>query len=122
MHTARTEVGQPEFGEPELKRTMHWRAGFVLALTVPAGVFASLGYSIGSLGAWTAAALWGTCALIGILQNLPARGDGDDVPDKPGGITLYAQEAWKKYTKAVGAMAAWGFGWAGRWGWRCSAS
>jgi amino acid transporter len=111
--TAKTEAGQPGSGEPELKRTLHWRAGFVLALTVPAGVMASLGYSIGSLGAWTAAALWGTCALIGIIQNNLFAEMATMFPDKPGGITLYAQEAWKKYTKAVGAMAAWGYwmGW-----------
>jgi amino acid transporter len=113
MHTATTQVGHPEHGEPRLKRQLSWQAGFVLALTVPAGVMASLGYSIGALGAWSAAALWGTCAAIGIVQNFLFAEMSAMFPDKPGGITLYAQEAWKRYSRALGAMAAWGYwmGW-----------
>jgi amino acid transporter len=96
-----------------LRRQLTWQAGFVLALTVPAGVMASLGYSIGALGAWAAAALWGTCAAIGIVQNYLFAEMAAMFPDKPGGITLYAQEAWKKYSSALGAMASWGYwmGW-----------
>jgi amino acid transporter len=113
MDTATTEAGDPGSGEPRLKRQLRWPAGFVLALTVPAGVIASLGYSIGSLGAWAAAALWGTCAAIGIVQNYMFAEMSAMFPDKPGGITMYAQEAWKRYTKALGAMASWGYwmGW-----------
>lgn len=113
MHTATTEAGHPEHGEPELKRQLTWPAGFVLALTVPAGVMASLGYSIGSLGAWAAAALWGTCAAVGIVQNYLFAEMSAMFPDKPGGITLYAHEAWKRYSSAFGAMASWGYwmGW-----------
>jgi amino acid transporter len=96
-----------------LKRQLRWPSGFVLALTVPAGVMASLGYSIGSLGAWGAAALWGGSALIGIIQNRLFAEMAAMFPDKPGGITLYAQEAWRRYSSAIGALATWGYwmGW-----------
>jgi amino acid transporter len=113
MDTGNTDV-RAHHGEPtKLRRQLHWPAGFVLALTVPAGVMASLGYSIGSLGAWGAAALWGGSALIGIVQNYLFAEMASMFPDKPGGITLYAQEAWKRYTRAIGALATWGYwmGW-----------
>jgi amino acid transporter len=108
-----TQPSSPQEPAPHLERRITWPAGFVLALTVPAGVIASLGYSIGGLGAWSAAALWGTCAAIGIVQNFLFAEMAAMFPDKPGGITLYAQEAWKRYTKVVGAVATWGYwmGW-----------
>jgi amino acid transporter len=99
--------------ERSLERRLRWPDGFVLSLTVPAGVMATLGYSIGALGAWAAAALWGICALIGIIQNYLFAEMAAMFPDKPGGITLYAQEAWRQYSRPAGAVAAWGYwmGW-----------
>jgi amino acid transporter len=99
--------------ERSLERRLRWPDGFVLSLTVPAGVMATLGYSIGALGAWAAAALWGICALIGIIQNYLFAEMAAMFPDKPGGITLYAQEAWQRYWRPAGAVAAWGYwmGW-----------
>ena len=96
-----------------LVRRLGWFDGFILALTVPAGVMASLGYSITSLGAWGAAALWGACALIGLTQNYIFAELSAMFPTKPGGIALYAHEAWKKYCEPLGAVAAWGYwmGW-----------
>jgi amino acid transporter len=96
-----------------LLRRLTWRDGFALSLTVPAGVMASLGYSIGSVGAWGAAALWGGCALIGLVQNYIFAEMSAMYPDKPGGIALYAHEGWKRYIQPLGAVAAWGYwmGW-----------
>jgi amino acid transporter len=96
-----------------LVRRLGWFDGFMLSLTVPAGVMASLGYSITSLGTWGAAALWGACALIGIVQNYIFAELSAMFPNKPGGIALYAHEAWKKYCEPLGAVAAWGYwmGW-----------
>jgi amino acid transporter len=85
----------------------------MLSLTVPAGMLASLGYSIGALGAWGAAALWATCAAIGIAQNYIFAEMSAMFPEKPGGIALYAHEGWKRYCEPFGAVAAWGYwmGW-----------
>lgn len=96
-----------------LVRRLGWFDGFMLSLTVPAGVMASLGYSITSLGTWGAAALWGACALIGIVQNYIFAELSAMFPNKPGGIALYAHEAWKRYCEPLGAVAAWGYwmGW-----------
>ena len=80
--------------ELTLPKTLSWRDGFMIALSVPAGVLASLGFSIGSLGAWGAAALWGICCLLGLLQNFLFAEMAAMFPDKPGGIALYAHEAF----------------------------
>lgn len=99
--------------EHTLPKTLRWKDGFVLALAVPAGVLASLGVSIGSLGAWGAMALWGICCLIGILQNLLFAEMAAMFPEKPGGIALYAHEAWRKYFSPIGPICAFGYwmGW-----------
>jgi amino acid transporter len=96
-----------------LPKTLSWKDGLMMSLSVPAGVLASLGYSIGSLGGWGAAALWGTCCLIGIMQNQMFAEMAAMFPDKPGGIALYAHEAWRKYFAPIGPICAFGYwmGW-----------
>ncbi|MBT8163850.1 MULTISPECIES: APC family permease [Arthrobacter] len=91
---------------------MGWRDGFALALSIPVGAFMLIGYSIGALGAWTAAALWGTSCIIALLQNYLYAEMAAMFPDKPGGIAMYAHEAWKRYLEPVGPLAAVGY-WAG---------
>jgi amino acid transporter len=85
----------------------------MMSLSVPAGVLASLGVSIGSLGAWSAAFLWGICCLIGLMQNQMFAEMAAMFPDKPGGIALYAHEAWRKYFAPIGPICAFGYwmGW-----------
>ena len=99
--------------EHTLPKTLSWKDGFMIALSVPAGVLASLGVSIGSLGAWGAATLWCTCCVIGILQNFLFAEMAAMFPEKPGGIALYAHEAWRKYFSPIGPICAFGYwmGW-----------
>jgi amino acid transporter len=99
--------------ERTLPKTLSWRDGFMIALSVPAGVLASLGFSIGSLGAWGAAALWGICCLLGLLQNYLFAEMAAMFPEKPGGVALYAHEAWRKYFSPIGPICAFGYwmGW-----------
>jgi amino acid transporter len=99
--------------ERTLPKTLSWKDGFMIALSVPAGVLASLGFSIGSLGAWGAAALWGICCLLGLLQNYLFAEMAAMFPEKPGGVALYAHEAWRKYFSPIGPICAFGYwmGW-----------
>jgi amino acid transporter len=108
-----TERGAPPTSERTFVRGLSWFDGFALSLAVPAAVLASLGYSISSLGALGAAALWGVSAVIAVLQNYLFAELAGMFPNKPGGIALYAHEAWKKYCAPLGAVAAWGYwmGW-----------
>lgn len=94
-------------------RTLKLRDGFALGLTVSAVALASIGGSIATLGAWGAAALWGVVCLVALIQNHLFGEMAAMFPDKPGGITLYAQEGWKRYSRSVGAIAGWGYwmGW-----------
>ena len=99
--------------ELTLPKTLSWKDGFMISLSVPAGVLASLGVSIGSLGAWGAAFLWGICCLIGVMQNQLFAEMAAMFPEKPGGIALYAHEAWRKYFAPIGPICAFGYwmGW-----------
>lgn len=96
-----------------LPKTLSWRGGFIIALSVPAGVLASLGVSIGSLGAWGAAFLWGVSCIIGLLQNRLFAEMAAMFPEKSGGISVYAHEAWRKYFSPIGPICAIGYwmGW-----------
>jgi amino acid transporter len=94
-------------------RTLKLRDGFALGLTVSAVALASIGGSVATLGAWAAAALWAVMCSVALIQNHLFGEMAAMFPDKPGGITLYAQEGWKRYSRPVGAIAAWGYwmGW-----------
>jgi amino acid transporter len=96
-----------------LLRRLRWYDGFILCLTVPAGAMASLGYTIASIGALAAAALWAASAAIGLTQDYIFAEMAAMYPAKPGGIALFANESWKKYSRPFGAVAAWGYwmGW-----------
>ena len=99
-------------GHREFVKRLSWRDGFALALSIPVGGFALIGYSIGILGAWTAMLLWGVACVIAVFQNFIFAELAGMFPDKPGGIALYAHEGWRRYFTPVGALAAVGY-WAG---------
>jgi amino acid transporter len=100
-------------GPVGLHKTLRWHHGFVLALATGAGAFISLGYTIGAIGAWAAVVVWGAVALIALLQNFLFAEMAAMFPEKPGGIALYAHEAWKSYFAPLGPLAAFGYwmGW-----------
>lgn len=102
-----------EYHGRHLVKTIRWWDGFVLALSVPVFLFASLGASVAALGALGAILVWLFSVVIGALQNEIYAELATMMPHKSGGIGIYANEAIKKYTTFVGPLAVWGywFGW-----------
>ena len=88
--------------EQQLLKTLRWYDGFVIALANPGFLLASLGYSVGDLGGWGAALLWGISAIVAVFINTIYSELATMFPEKSGGIALYAHEAWRKYTTLVG--------------------
>lgn len=99
--------------ERQLLKALHWYDGFVIALCNPGFLIASLGYSLATVGAWGSVVLWGISAIVGLLQNWIYSETAAMFPDKPGGISLYAHEGWRKYFNLFGPIAAFGYwiGW-----------
>lgn len=95
-------------------KTLRWHHGFVLALPIATGLFISVGYTIGAIGAWPAIAIGLGLAVVALLQNRLFAEMAAMFPDKSGGIALYATEAWKRYFAPLGPLAAFGYwcGWA----------
>lgn len=91
------------------RKTLHWLDGVVLSLTMPAALIATLGYSISSLGAWHAVALWGASMVIALLANWIYTELAAMFPEKPGGIALYAWEGWRRHFTPVGPIATFGY-------------
>jgi amino acid transporter len=95
--------------ERELLKAMRWYDGFVVALANPGFLMGSLGFSIGALGGWGAMFLWGVSMIIGLLSNWIYAETASMFPDKPGGISLYANEGWRKYFTPIGPIATFGY-------------
>lgn len=96
----------------QLLKTMHWYDGFVVALANPGFIISSLGYTIGSIGALGALAVWAGSMVIGTLQNKIFTEPATMFPDRSGGISIYAYEGWRRRFSFAGPMAAIGY-WAG---------
>lgn len=96
-------------------RRLRWGDGFVFALTMPAALIATLGYSIGALGGWAAVVLWGLSMAIAVIANWIYSELAAMFPDVSGGISLYAHEAWRGRLEIVGPIASFGywFAWTG---------
>jgi amino acid transporter len=99
--------------EQQLLKTLRWYDGFVIALANPGFLLGSLGYSVGDLGGWGAALLWGISAVVAVFINTIYSELATMFPEKSGGLALYAHEAWRKYTTLVGPVATFGYwiGW-----------
>ncbi len=95
--------------ERSLIQTLRWWDGFVVALANPGFLIASLGYSVGVLGAWGAVLVWSLSMFIGALQAFVYQEPALMFPEKSGGIALYAHEAWKRYFGLVGPVATFGY-------------
>jgi amino acid transporter len=96
----------------QLLKTMHWYDGFVVALANPGFIIASLGYTIGSIGALGALLVWAGSMVIGVLQNKIFTEPATMFPDRSGGVAIYAYEGWRSRFSLAGPMAAIGY-WAG---------
>ncbi|MET0561225.1 MAG: APC family permease [Gaiellaceae bacterium] len=99
--------------ERQLLKTLRWYDGFVIALANPGFLLGSLGYSVGDLGGWGAAMLWGISAIVAVFINTIYSELAAMFPEKSGGLALYAHEAWRKYSTLVGPIATFGYwiGW-----------
>jgi amino acid transporter len=95
--------------ERQLLKALRWYDGFVIALANPGFLIGSLGYSIGALGGWAAMFLWTVSMAIGVFSNFIYSETAAMFPDKPGGISLYAHEGWRRYFSLVGPVATFGY-------------
>ncbi|MET8968647.1 APC family permease [Streptomyces hydrogenans] len=94
---------------PALPKRMRWYDGFALSLTMPAALVASLGGSIGGLGAWGAVALWATAMVLAAVTNWIYTELAAMFPESSGGIAHYATEGWKRRAPVVGPLASFGY-------------
>jgi amino acid transporter len=102
-------VAEAVVEERQLLKAMRWYDGFVVALANPGFLIGSLGFSIGVLGGWGAMFLWGVSMFIGTLANWIYSETAAMFPEKPGGISLYANEGWRRYFTLVGPVATFGY-------------
>jgi amino acid transporter len=98
--------------ERTLLKTMHWYDGFIMALSNPGFIIASLGYTTGQIGALGALLVWLGSMVIAVLQNKIYTEPATMFPDHAGGIALYAFEGWRSRFSLAGPMSAIGY-WAG---------
>jgi len=98
---------------PALHRTLRWQDAFALAMAVSGGLFVSFGPTMAAIGALSALCIWALAAAIGWAQNHLFAEMASMFPDKPGGVPVYAHEAWKGRFAPAGALATFGywFGW-----------
>src|SRR5918994_2070506 len=102
-------MAHAEVEERQLLKAMTWWDGFVVALANPGFLIAALGASIGVLGTTGAFVLWTISVLLGALQNNVYAEMATMFPQKAGGISLYAHEAWRKYFSFIGPIATFGY-------------
>jgi len=102
-------MAHAEVEERQLLKAMSWWDGFVVALANPGFLIAALGASIGVLGTTGAFVLWTISVLLGALQNNVYAEMATMFPNKAGGISLYAHEAWRKYLALIGPVATFGY-------------
>jgi amino acid transporter len=95
--------------QQQLRKVLHWHDGFIVAMSIPGALFAALGYTMGSVGAWGALALWAFSSLIAVFMNWIYAELAAMFPDKPGGIALYAHEGWRKHFSLIGPIATFGY-------------
>jgi amino acid transporter len=99
--------------ERHLLKTLRWYDGFVICLANPGFLLGSLGYSVADLGGWGAMMIWGITAAIVFPVQVIYSELAAMFPHKSGGVSVYANEAWRKYTTLIGPVATFGYwiGW-----------
>jgi len=97
----------------ELIKAMRWYDGFVVAMSNPTFLITALGGSVATLGGWGAIVLWGISIVVGGFHNNIYAELAGMFPRLSGGVAIFANEAWKRYTSFVGPIAAVGYwiGW-----------
>lgn len=92
-----------------LHRVLTWRSGAFLALTTILGVFTTVGFMIGLVGAWAVIAIWATSMVIATAQAFLYAEMATMFPDTAGGVAAYAHEGLRRYTVFVGPIVSWGY-------------
>jgi amino acid transporter len=95
--------------ERRLLKTLRWWDGFVIGLANPGFLLVGLAFSILALGGWPAAVVWVVSAIIGALQAYVYAEPAAMFPDKPGGLSVYAREGWRKHFSLAGPIAVFGY-------------
>src|SRR5918912_3560047 len=99
--------------ERQLLKTLRWWDGFAICLANPGFLLSSLGFSLGIFGVIGSIVVWGISSVIALLQAWIYSEPATMFPGRTGGISLYANEGWRKYTTLVGPIATFGYwiGW-----------
>ena len=92
-----------------LLKTMRWYDGVVIGLANPGFLLVGLAFSIVYLGGTWALTLWIISAVIGALQAYIYCEPAAMFPDKPGGLSVYAREGWRKHFSLAGPIAVFGY-------------
>ena len=95
--------------ERRLLKTMRWYDGVVIGMANPGFLLVGLAFSILALGGIWAAIVWIISAVIGALQAYVYAEPAAMFPDKPGGLSVYAREGWRKYFSLAGPIAVFGY-------------
>ena len=95
--------------ERRLLKTIRWWDGFVIGLANPGFLLIGLWGSIIALGGTVAIVLWVISAIIGALQAYIYCEPAAMFPDKPGGLSVYAREGWRKHFSFAGPIAVFGY-------------
>jgi amino acid transporter len=106
-------VAEAVVEERQLLKTLRWYDGFVICLANPGFLLGSLGFSVLDLGGWGAGLIWGITAAIIFPVQIIYSELAAMFPHKSGGVSVYANEAWRKYTTLIGPIATFGYwiGW-----------
>lgn len=92
-----------------LHRVLTWKSGAFLALTTITGVFTTVGFMIGIVGAWAVIAIWSVSMILATAQAFLYAEMATMFPDTAGGVAAYAHEGFRKYTVFVGPIVCWGY-------------
>jgi amino acid transporter len=81
----------------------------VIGMANPGFLLVCLAFSILAMGGVPATIVWAVSALIGALQAYVYAEPAAMFPDKPGGLSVYAREGWRKYFSLAGPIAVFGY-------------
>jgi amino acid transporter len=106
-------VAEAVVEERQLLKTLRWYDGFVICLANPGFLLGSLGWSVLDLGGWGAMLIWGITAALVLPVTVIYSELAAMFPHKSGGLSVYANEGWRKYTTLIGPVATFGYwiGW-----------
>jgi amino acid transporter len=106
-------VAEAVVEERQLLKTLRWYDGFVICLANPGFMLGSLGWSVVDMGGWGAMLIWGLTAAIVFPVTVIYSELAAMFPNKSGGVSIYANEGWRRYTTLIGPVATFGYwiGW-----------